>query len=193
MQPLQATPPDAAYEAGRFWPAPLIQLNLDFEPGGYVDDLVADGALDAECAKIFRLKLKQIPVLPPDEYLKNSACGRPYVELIVPRTLQLFYASEELAGFARDLGYEGPPFPWNEQRRHCLQSELDAIFAHMYGLSRPDLEWILDAKPPSSSFPSLKQRELRDLGEYRTERLVLRAFDMLEQGVAPDLAVELYE
>ena len=47
---------DAEYDAGRFWPAPLIQLNPNFEPGGYVDDLVADGALDAECAKIFRLK-----------------------------------------------------------------------------------------------------------------------------------------
>ena len=47
---------DAAYEAGRFWPAPLIQLNPNFEPGGYVDDLVADGVLDEECAQIFRLK-----------------------------------------------------------------------------------------------------------------------------------------
>ncbi len=47
---------DASYDAGRFWPAPLIQLNPNFEPGGYIDDLVADGALDAECAKIFRLK-----------------------------------------------------------------------------------------------------------------------------------------
>ena len=47
---------DDAYDAGRFWPAPLIQLNPNFEPGGYVDDLVADGALDAECKNIFRLK-----------------------------------------------------------------------------------------------------------------------------------------
>ncbi len=47
---------DAAYETGRFWPAPLIQLNPNFKPGGYIDDLVADGVLDEECAKIFRLK-----------------------------------------------------------------------------------------------------------------------------------------
>ncbi|MYL02008.1 MAG: DEAD/DEAH box helicase [Gammaproteobacteria bacterium] len=47
---------DAEYDADRFWPAPLIQLNPNFEPGGYIDDLVADGALDTECAKIFRLK-----------------------------------------------------------------------------------------------------------------------------------------
>ena len=47
---------DAAYAASRFWPPPLIQLNPSFEPGGHIDDLVSDGTLDAECAKIFRLK-----------------------------------------------------------------------------------------------------------------------------------------
>ena len=47
---------DAAYAGGRFWPAPLIQLNPNFEPGGYVDDLIADGTLDSECARIFRIK-----------------------------------------------------------------------------------------------------------------------------------------
>jgi len=26
---------DAAYDAEHFWPAPLIQLNPNFEPGGY--------------------------------------------------------------------------------------------------------------------------------------------------------------
>ena len=52
---------DAAYDAGRFWPAPLIQLNPNFEPGGYVDELVADDTLDPECAKIFRLKRPSDP------------------------------------------------------------------------------------------------------------------------------------
>lgn len=131
--------------------------------------------------------LKQIPVLPPSMYLKSSTCGSRYVELIVPRALELSYVSEQLTGFARDLGYEGPPFPWNEHRRHCLQSELDAIFAHMYELSRSDLEWILDATPPSSSFPSLKQNELQTLGEYRTERLILEAFELLEHGQIPTI------
>ena len=36
---------DAAYAAGRFWPAPLIQLNPNFEPGGNVNGLVLDGTL----------------------------------------------------------------------------------------------------------------------------------------------------
>ena len=47
---------DAAYGGGRFWPAPLIELNPNFVAGGYIDDLVANGTLDEQCAKIFRLK-----------------------------------------------------------------------------------------------------------------------------------------
>ena len=47
---------DEAYAGGRFWPAPLIQLNPNFVAGGYIDDLVSDGTLDEECAKIFRIK-----------------------------------------------------------------------------------------------------------------------------------------
>jgi len=47
---------DAAYTEGRFWPDPLIQLNPHFVPGGSIEDFVAQGTLDAECAKIFRSK-----------------------------------------------------------------------------------------------------------------------------------------
>lgn len=47
---------DEAYDSGRFWPAPLIQLNPNFVPGGSIEEFVANGTLDAECAKIFRIK-----------------------------------------------------------------------------------------------------------------------------------------
>ncbi|MDE0508933.1 MAG: DEAD/DEAH box helicase [Gammaproteobacteria bacterium] len=47
---------DSAYASGHFWPAPLIQLNPNFEPGGFIDDLVGIGLLDEECSRIFRLK-----------------------------------------------------------------------------------------------------------------------------------------
>ena len=52
---------DDAYVSGRFCPAPLVQLNPNFEPGGYIDELVAEGALDSECSKIFRLKRPDHP------------------------------------------------------------------------------------------------------------------------------------
>ena len=131
--------------------------------------------------------LKQLPLLPPNAYLMESSTGHPYVQFIVPRVLELTYTSKEMEGFANDLGFGGPPFPWDDERRHCLRCELDAIFAHMYGLTRSDLEWILDAKAPSSSFPSLKQNEMRAFGEYRTQRYVLEAFELLEYGQVPML------
>ena len=132
--------------------------------------------------------VKQLPILPPEAYLERVCPGSaPFVELVVPHVLELTYTANELAGFARDLGYVGPPFTWDERRRHCLQCELDAIYAHMYGLERSDVEWILDAPPPSSSFPALKRDEVRDFGEYRTQRYVLQAFDQLQRGQVPSL------
>jgi hypothetical protein len=36
---------------------------------------------------------------------------------------------------------------------------------------------------PGETFRVLKERELRQYGEYRTQRLVLAAWDRLEQGL----------
>src|SRR4051812_13475853 len=45
---------DAEYAAGRFWPAPLIQLNPAFVAGGGIGDLTAEALLHPECLAIFR-------------------------------------------------------------------------------------------------------------------------------------------
>ena len=41
---------------GLLWPDPLIQLNPSFEPGAWIDELVASGMLHPECSQVFRLK-----------------------------------------------------------------------------------------------------------------------------------------
>ena len=131
--------------------------------------------------------VKQLPVLPPEAYLEEALPGLRYVELIVPRVLELTYTAHDLEGFARDLGYDGPPFSYDDDRRHHLKCELDSIFAHLYQLDRTDLEWILDAPKPSASFPALKRNEMQEFGEYRTQRYVLQAYDQLARGELPDL------
>ncbi len=131
--------------------------------------------------------IKQLPVLPPEAFLEESKIGSTWAKLVVPRVLELTYTSDELEPFARDLGYDGPPFPWDEERRHRLKCELDAVFAHMYQLDRSDLEWILDAPAPSSSFPGLKRSEMQEFGEYLTQRYVLQAYDQLARGELPNL------
>ena len=45
---------NAMYEAGQYWPAPLIQLNPSFVPGGTVEQLCGDGLLHPQCRDIFR-------------------------------------------------------------------------------------------------------------------------------------------
>lgn len=87
--------------------------------------------------------------------------------------------------WAEDLGYTGPPFAWNEDRRVHLRAELDAAYAHLYGLTRDELRYILDPTDiygpdfPSETFRVLKDKEIRQYGEYRTARLVLAAWDRL--------------
>lgn len=100
--------------------------------------------------------------------------------------LELTYTSHALAPFARDLGFTGPPFAWNEERRAQLRAELDAFYARAYGLTRDELRYILDpaevkgAGYPSETFRVLKEKEIRAFGEYRTARLVLAAWDRME-------------
>jgi len=39
---------------GLLWPDPLIQLNPSFEAGETIDELVGEGVLHEECARVFR-------------------------------------------------------------------------------------------------------------------------------------------
>ena len=75
------------------------------------------------------------------------------------------------------------PYIYNEQRRAIAQAELDAIFAHLYGLNTEDLRYILDPEDVcgegciNETFRVLKDKEISQYGEYRTKRLVLEAWN----------------
>ncbi|GGE43136.1 hypothetical protein GCM10011367_17260 [Marinicauda pacifica] len=126
--------------------------------------------------------LKQFP------FLRRNKIGREEREYLVVRVLELTYTSHAMKPWAEDLGYAGPPFAWDEDRRAKLRAELDAFFARKYGLTRDELRYILDPADvkgedyPSETFRVLKYNEMRRFGEYRTQRLVLEAFDRLTTG-----------
>ena len=123
--------------------------------------------------------VQQFPILPPTAY---SVVDLAFIE---PRVLELTFTSHSMAPFARDLGYNGPPFAWDEDRRAQLRAELDAWYALAYGLTRDELRYILDPKDimgadyPSETFRVLQKNEITKYGEYRTQRLVLAAYDAL--------------
>lgn len=126
--------------------------------------------------------LKQLPVLEPDSYRPEDG------KFISPRALELVYTSWDLKPLADEIGFEGRPFPWKEDRRTQLRAELDAYYAHLYGLTRDELRYILDPKDvfgedfPSETFRVLKEKEEKEYGEYRTRRLVLAAYDELAKS-----------
>lgn len=123
--------------------------------------------------------VKQFPVLSP------SAFTAPVIEFIQPRVLELTYTSHDLKPWAEDLGYDGPPFRFDPEHRTLLRAELDATYAYLYGLNRDELRYILDSANvmgpdySSETFRVLKSNEIRQFGEYRTQRLVLEAWDKL--------------
>ena len=125
---------------------------------------------------------QQLPILPPSAYSPAA------LAFIVPRVLELTYTSHSLAPFARDLGHAGPPFAWDEARRATLRAELDAWYARAYGLTRDELRYVLDPADthgptyPSETFRVLREKEIARHGEYRTRRLVLDAWDCLDDS-----------
>lgn len=121
--------------------------------------------------------VKQFPVLPPEAYSPAD------VDYISSRVLELCYTSESMRPWAEDMGCKGDPFPWNPERRAILRAELDARMARLYGLTREELDYILDPTSffggdcPTQTFPGLRRKEEKLYGEYRTRRLVLEAWD----------------
>lgn len=135
--------------------------------------------------------VKQFPVLTPDQIPSAMQWQ------IVKRVAELCYFNHDMDGWASELWDEmneeqraelpqlGAQQPWiyNPERRAILQAELDAIFAHLYGLNTEELRYILDPEDVcgkgciNETFRVLKDNEIRQYGEYRTKRLVLKAWN----------------
>ncbi|OBQ44165.1 MAG: restriction endonuclease [Aphanizomenon flos-aquae WA102] len=126
--------------------------------------------------------MRQIPLIPPEKYTQKD------IEYITPRVLELVYTSWDMQPFALDMGYNGEPFIWNPNKRALIRAELDAYYAKLYQLTRDELRYILDptevygAEFPSETFRVLKNNETKQFGEYRTQRLVLEAWDVIRNS-----------
>ena len=126
---------------------------------------------------------EQLPVLGPNQFTQEN------LAFLTPRVLELTYTSHSMRPWAEDLGHVGAPFAFDPDRRAQLSADLDAFFARKYGLSRDELRYILDPADthgegyPSETFRGLKRNEIERYGEYRTQRLVLAAFDRLTGGM----------
>ena len=107
---------------------------------------------------------KQLPVLPPEMIAHD---------FIADRVLELGYTAWDMTPFARHMGYNGPPFRWDDERRALIKGELDALMFHLYGINHEDAAYIMD------TFPIVKRKDEQEHGEYRTKRLILECYEAM--------------
>ncbi len=109
-----------------------------------------------------------------------------------------------------DLGYEGPPFAWDPDRRFEIRCELDAAFFHLYLPSTPDGGWrpariadghVVDETPAQlaalkehfptprdavayilDQFPIVRQKDESTFGSYRTKERILAIYDAMQEA-----------
>jgi hypothetical protein len=73
-------------------------------------------------------------------------------------------------------------------KTHICHTKPDAYNARLCGLTRDELHYTLRVDPkevhgedfPGETFRVLKEKEVKQFGEYRTRRLVLEAWDRME-------------
>ena len=121
--------------------------------------------------------LDQLPV-PDERHYQREFGGLAADRLVSDHVLRLSYTASDLSPFARDLGFDGPPFVWDEDERRHLRARLDALYFHLYGITdEADIRYIL------STFPIVERKD-RDAfgGVYLTAELIIWYFRALAAG-----------
>jgi hypothetical protein len=132
-------------------------------------------------------------------------------QFIIPRVLELSYTAWDIAPFAKDCGWDGPPFKWDEKRRFIIRCELDALFFHFYLPVTKDGQWkpaiiaegaVKDETPVDlaelklhfktpraavsyimDTFPIVRRKEEEKNGEYRTKNEILKIYDAIQESI----------
>ncbi|MEU1288853.1 DNA methyltransferase [Kitasatospora sp. NPDC005856] len=130
----------------------------------FVVDYVARQSVGGTSMSFFIVRQLAVPA--PHQLLPHSG-------FITPRVLELTYTATDMGPFAHDLGDTGAPFRWDPERRAVIRAELDALFFHLYGISRDDTAYILD------TFNVTRDNDIKAHGAYRTKELILAEYDRM--------------
>jgi hypothetical protein len=119
--------------------------------------------------------LKQLPVTRPQQVEDR------HHSFVESRVLELVYTASDVKGYADTLEYNGRPFRWDDDRRFLLRCELDALYFHLYGIVRHDVDYIM------GTFPITRRKEEQQFGEYRTKRVILEIYDAMAEATRSGL------
>jgi hypothetical protein len=156
--------------------APLLLANLN----SIALDFIARQKLHGQTLNLFIVE--QLPVIPEDDFRRKF--GRKTADAIIhDDVLRLTYVSDDMEPFARSQGYDGKPFPWDEEDRLKRRARLDALFFHLYGLDREAADYIL------GTFPIVRREEEERYGRFRSRDLILAYMSAFAAG-SPDADIE---
>ncbi len=127
--------------------------------------------------------VEQLPFIAPESY-ERSFGPKTAGDIVCDHVLRLTYTAHDIEPFARDLGHDGPPFPWNEEERRHIRARLDALYFLLYGISREDAAYVLE------TFRIVRRHDDAEFGRYRTRDLVLAYMNALSAG-DPESCVDL--
>jgi len=153
--------------------APALLTCLSANLSSFVLDYVARQKVSTTHLNFFIVE--QFPILPPATYDADFH-GVRLVNFISQRVLELSYTARDMKGLADDLGYDGQPFVWDEERRLHLRSQLDALYFILYGLDRAEAADVLD------TFPIVKRQDEARWGKFRTKDLILSYMSAYSAG-----------
>ena len=120
--------------------------------------------------------VEQLPVIASGDYDRKFG-DTTTRELVRDHVLGLTYTAHDMRSFAHDLGYDGEPFTWDVEARRHLRARLDALYFHLYGLSRADAGYVME------TFPIVRRQDEAEFdGKYRTREMVLAYMNALAVG-----------
>ncbi|MEA3014201.1 MAG: hypothetical protein QOD42_2746 [Sphingomonadales bacterium] len=158
--------------------AGLLAGNLN----AFALDFVARNKIQSTSANLYIVE--QLPILPPAIYDRRFGVATAR-EIVAREVLHLTYTAHDMAPFARDMGHVDragavlPPFIWDEAERRQRRARLDALYFHLYGISKEDAHYIL------STFPIVRRHDEAEFGgRFVTRDLILHQMDALAAGDA---------
>jgi hypothetical protein len=116
-----------------------------------------------------------LPMIAAQQF-ETQIGARILADFIRDQVLRLTYTAVDMKPFARDMGFEGEPFVWDEEDRRHRMARLDALFFHLYGISRADADYILN------TFSIVREQDEKTFGGYRTRDLVLAYMNAVAAG-----------
>jgi hypothetical protein len=150
---------------------PLLAANFN----AFAFDFIVRQKLHAQTLNLFIVE--QLSVLPQGAY--ERAIGNTRADALVrDEVLHLTYTATDMESFARDMGFEGDPFAWDEEDRLHRRCRLDALYFMMYGLDGDTAAYILD------TFPIVREDDTERFGRYLTKDLILAYMRAFEAGDA---------